>query len=306
MARITSHKKGRTYEELYGVEKAKEIKNKLSLSNLSNPRKFWSGRHRSDGTKNKISLKMKGRKVGTPFEEHRKKIAIALMGHAVSEDTRNKISSANKGRPNPHPGHMVSENTRRKISQFMTGRKPSVDTIEKIRLANTGKKMSENAKNKLRIAHLGKELSQLTKEKMRATHKKLWEDPVFRNDMVRAIAKAICNRPNKAEKFITELLDEYFPNEFKYNISPNITIINGRIPDWVNCNGQKKVILFNGIYWHLWRLQQKSNSSLTKEQVEELERKPYEAFGFQVLHIWEDESIDQIVSKIHHFVRGTQ
>lgn len=31
----------------------------------------------------------------------------------------------------------------------------------------------------------------------------------------------------------------------------------------------------------------------TKEQVEIIERKPYEEFGYKVLHIWEDEIVEE-------------
>jgi len=66
--------------------------------------------------------------------------------------------------------------------------------------------------------------------------------------------------------------------------------------------GQKKVIEFNGIYWHLWRYQ-KNEPYLTKEMVESCERIPYKKVGFDVMFIWEDELKDEmgLINKIKGF-----
>jgi len=108
--------------------------------------------------------------------------------------------------------------------------------------------------------------------------------------------KAQRRKPNKPEKYIYSLLDS---NEWKLNVHGN-TILNGKIPDFINCNGQKKVILFNGNYWHLIR---HKDPLLTKEIIEERERKPYQELGFKVLFIWEDELNDEnkLLEKIEDF-----
>lgn len=62
---------GKTYEEIYGEEKAKEIKEKLS--EIHTNREF--------------------------SEEHINKIKGRPEGHSVSKETRKKISKALKGRP---------------------------------------------------------------------------------------------------------------------------------------------------------------------------------------------------------------
>lgn len=108
-------------------------------------------------------------------------------------------------------------------------------------------------------------------------------------------------RPTRPEKLLDSLLQQNFPNEYKYTGDGKV-VINGRNPDFLNCNGQKKAILLNGVYWHLTRLQ-KVNQNLTRGEVEINERKPYDEFGFKLLHIWEDElkNADSVIDKIKDF-----
>lgn len=76
--------------------------------------------------------------------------------------------------------------------------------------------------------------------------------------------------------------------------------INGKFPDFTNINGQKKVILLNGTFWHT---KFAGREKLSRQEIEELERKPYKEFGYSVLHIWEDElnNIELLKSKIKEF-----
>ena len=108
-----------------------------------------------------------------------------------SEETKRKMSLAQKGRP----GHKPSKETRRKMSASRTGKKRSKEFCEKIRLvhlgkeksiehrqnlsvAKTGKKLkphSEETKRKQSVAHLGKQFSNERKESMsKARQGKPW------------------------------------------------------------------------------------------------------------------------------------
>ena len=118
---------------------------------------------------------------------------------------------------------------------------------------------------------------------------------------IRKIIK-FCNiKPNKPELLLDSILQKHFPNEYKLNVLGD-TIINRKVPDWINCNGQKKVILHNGIYWHLGKFQ-KDNPTWTKAKEEEKLNKPYNELGFKVCHIWEDEfkNEQKIIEKIKVF-----
>jgi group I intron endonuclease len=69
-------------------------------------------------------------------------------GHKLSEETRRKISEANKGRT-------ISEETKNKISIKNTGKTHSLETREKLSKANKGKIMSEESKIKIGKASIG-------------------------------------------------------------------------------------------------------------------------------------------------------
>lgn len=102
-------------------------------------------------------------------------------GIEVSEETRRKISDANKGRT-------ISEETRQKISQSEKGKFVSDETRQKLSDALKGKYVGENSplygvplseehKQKNREAHIGKCASKETKQKMSLSHKARLADP---------------------------------------------------------------------------------------------------------------------------------
>lgn len=87
----TTYRKGKTLEELYGKEKAVEIKLKQSVPC-------------SDETKKKISKTLKENPVSywlneTRSEETKKKISDGNRNKKVSSESREKISQATKGIP---------------------------------------------------------------------------------------------------------------------------------------------------------------------------------------------------------------
>jgi hypothetical protein len=53
-------------------------------------------------------------------------------------------------------------------------------------------------------------------------------------------------------------------------------VIAGKCPDFINCNGEKKIIELFGDYWHLGENPQ--------ERIDE-----FKPFGFDTLVIWEKE-----------------
>lgn len=58
------------------------------------------------------------------YDERRKKISNSLIGHEVSEDTRQKLREANLGKKNGP----ASEETKRKISEALRGEKNGANT----------------------------------------------------------------------------------------------------------------------------------------------------------------------------------
>ncbi len=102
-------RKGVSYEDIYGKEKAKNIKKKL--------RKSFT-------------------------KERRKEISEKHLGIKLSKEHRNKISKSNIGR-------MVSHETRNKKRKKMLGKKHSLETKNKISNSKKGKKRGEESVRKM-------------------------------------------------------------------------------------------------------------------------------------------------------------
>lgn len=109
----------------------------------------------------------------------RQKISNSTKGRTFSEETRQKLREAHKGKlhgPLPietrnkmresRKGKSPSEETKRKISQTLIGQSFSEERKEKISISNKGHKHSENAKKQMSETHTGKKHSAETRRKM--------------------------------------------------------------------------------------------------------------------------------------------
>ncbi|MDY6867238.1 MAG: NUMOD3 domain-containing DNA-binding protein [Chloroflexota bacterium] len=100
-----------------GVTHSKETRKKMS-----NARK---GKKFTEEHKKKISIALKGHAptLDCHSQKTRKKISESLLGHSISSETRKKISESNKGKHfgsyNGMWGRKHTEETKRKISQSM-------------------------------------------------------------------------------------------------------------------------------------------------------------------------------------------
>lgn len=91
------------------------------------------------------------------------------------------------------------------------------------------------------------------------------QNPEFRRNRITKGAR----RPNKAEKRLWNLLEQFFPGEWIYN-----THMIGRvIPDFINAKGHKAVIEVAGHYWH------------TEEEMID-KAKVYAELGYKTLVLW--------------------
>jgi len=61
----------------------------------------------------------------------------------------------------------------------------------------------------------------------------------------RRCEKRECLSPNKEEKYLLKLIEEVCPNEYKY-VGDGSFWLYGLNPDFVHCNGKKKIIEFFG------------------------------------------------------------
>lgn len=88
-----------------------------------------------------------------------------------------------------------------------------------------------------------------------------------------------CKIKNKPETLLETLLQKLFPNEYKF-VGDGKVLIDFFNPDFVNCNGQKKIIELYGDYWH--------NIPKVKNR-DYLRLKSYTGYGYDTLIVWEHE-----------------
>ena len=141
-----------------------------------------------------------------------------------------------------------------------------------------------------RLVETSKKISKLMKSNML--------DPEYKEKHIRATLLANKLKPNKPEKFLIKLFQKLFPNEYKY-VGDGQVIIAGKCPDFVNINGQKKIIELYGDYWH-----GEERTGRTNEEEEQQRIEHFAKFGFQTLVIWEHELREPFLleSKIKGFV----
>jgi len=82
-------------------------------------------------------------------------------------------------------------------------------------------------------------------------------------------------RPNGAEQVLLNLLNQYFPNEWKY-VGDYQVWFGKKNPDFINVNGKKKLIELFGRIHHK-----------KEEEIPRIEH--FKQFGFDTLVIWADE-----------------
>ena len=100
-----------------------------------------------------------GNSGGSPSEETRRKISEANKGKTRTAEFRRKHSEAMKGEKNPNYGKTPSPETRRKISKAnkgkLVGKPRSEETRERISLAQRGKIFSKEHRQNISRARLG-------------------------------------------------------------------------------------------------------------------------------------------------------
>ncbi|MFH2043613.1 MAG: DUF559 domain-containing protein [Pseudomonadota bacterium] len=121
----------------------------------------------------------------------------------------------------------------------------------------------------------------------------LWQDEKYRTKTIKAMWRGLKLSPNKLEKRLNKLLNKLFPNEYKF-VGNGKIILGGFCPDFINVNGQKKIIELYGDYWHNlpdWKDRDKKRLIAYKE------------YGYQTLIIWEHEfeDLNRIKNKLSEF-----
>lgn len=159
------------------------IKDNISWEDACNEEKHWIkyyGRkdlkqgtlvNLTDGGEGQVGIKR--------GESYRIKQRAAQCGKKLSEETKQKISEAKRGKKRkPH-----SEETKQKIRESKIGKNRTIEQRKKMSLAHIGlhvgsknpmfgKKMSNETKQKISISKIGKKLSLEHREKLKEAQKK--------------------------------------------------------------------------------------------------------------------------------------
>jgi hypothetical protein len=191
-----------------------------------------------------------------------------IYGKDKAQELIAKLSLVHLGKPRPD----------------LIGKSCSAETREKLRIASTGREYSQESKDKIGQSKLGKTYDQIYRDpvawqEMRSkTQKKLWDDPEYHNSQSSKMAHGRGKHPNRVEGKLGALLSALFPEEYRYTGNGSL-VINGKVPDFVNVNGQKKIIELFGEYWH------KPDEEMTRPLC-------FSPFGYQTLIVWSDELKD--------------
>lgn len=120
-----------------------------------------------------------------------------------------------------------------------------------------------------------------------------WKNPEFQ----KKIYKSFNLKPNKPETALFNLLNQLFPNEYKY-VGDFQFFLGGKNPDFLNVNSQKKLIEIFGIHWHSPKM-----TGLSREKHECERVAHFKKFSFDTLIIWENELKDQetLTTKLQEF-----
>jgi len=87
-------------------------------------------------------------------------------------------------------------------------------------------------------------------------------------------------RPNKAESKLYKILQSILSGEYALNVRGDALILGGKVPDFANVNGQKKVIELFGDYFH--------RNDNPQDRINYFKK-----FGYNTLVIWEHELQDK-------------
>jgi len=123
--------------------------------------------------------------------------------------------------------------------------------------------------------------------------KKRWQDPVFRENTIKAIFESRDFNPNNTEMFLNYILQQNFPNMWRF-VGDGQIFIAGKVPDFINID-KKLIIEMYGDFYH----KQETDSGKARKE-------HFKKYGYSTLIIWEHElynNYDCIVEKIRDFIQ---
>jgi hypothetical protein len=219
---------------------------------------------------------------------------LRKIGEKISNSEYHKncsgLNNPNYGKKNPELSERNrarkgifkhTKETKLKIKEKLIGRKTYIVT-EKSR-ENMSKSQKEYFKN--HKSHWeGKKRPELTQRN---------NNPEFRKKLLKALMK----KPTLPEQKVNIILQQNFPNNWKY-VGNGEVILGGKCPDFIN-NGEKKIIEVFGRVFH--DPQQTFKKVIPFHQTEKGTIDHYKKYGYNCLIIWDDEQEEKMLEKINIF-----
>jgi G:T-mismatch repair DNA endonuclease (very short patch repair protein) len=173
------------------------------------------------------------------------------------------------------------------------------------------------ARRRMSLSHKVRCSAPNVRAKMSINAKLLWQNPEYREKVIKAAAEGQRRRwaelderaksrvvrslrlsqrvkPNKLEVLLQNLLNNNFPNEWRY-VGNGEVVMGCKNPDFINVNGKKQIIELFGDYWHG---EDRTGNSAEKEI--ESRESIYKQYGYDTIVVWEHELSDElyIINKI--------
>lgn len=134
--------------------------------------------------------------------------------------------------------------------------------------------------------------SEGTRKKLSEAVKINWQN----KELAGKMRKASTMKPNNEELYLDAILQLNFPHEWKF-VGDNQILIESRNPDFINCNGKKLIIEYNGFFpgprYDFGHTIEKDNA---KAEI-------YAKYGYRTLNLYSRDlkDTDILLEKINNF-----
>jgi len=212
-------------------------------------------------------------------EDHKKKLSDALKGRSLSEITKLKMSKS-------HMGKLPSEITRNKLSITNKGKHHSTETKRKISEANKGKHSIKGIRLGIQNPFYGKCHIDTTKKTIALKKKVQWQNPEYREKVIKNSLKGLLKRPTSLEKQMLGIIQKHgLP--YKYTGDGSF-LIGYKNPDFVNTDGQKVCIEVANTFHH-------------NEDYEEKRKEHFAKWGWHCI-VFRTDKLDEteVLEKLHN------
>ena len=226
------------------------------------------------------------------IEKTKEKLRLALLGHEVSQETREKIRKKYFQRWmigwRPTPGKRPLS-TQRKKGEWQ----PSEETKRRMSVAQSNKKLSTEHKLKIGLANKGQKKPPFSEEHKRKLRQALLKSYATNPERKKKLSIAMIKRvlPNKNTSI--ELKLQAWLKEQNIEFQTNYPIL-GRPDIFIKPN---ICIFADGCYWHKCPTCGKGDGRERDEMV----TKTLQSQGYTVIRIWEHEINNLNYEKVNFF-----